>query len=146
MIKRGPIKSSADRAAAVIPVLLAGLLAFSMPIGASHASKAAGSAPPTAHWNHEPFASTSVSRLAAPDTVAAGDVFIVQLPDSLSGIPISRYTATRLPLRSWLLEKSFFWETTDEDRGRHAFDLNATPDTDTGSADAIPFTLHVLVR
>ncbi len=48
---------------------------------------------------------------AQSDTVDAGDLFVVNLPDSISGIPVYKYAARSLPLRSWLLKKSFFWRT-----------------------------------
>lgn len=91
----------------------------------------------------EPAPSASVSWAAPVDTVAAGDVFIHELPDSLDGVAISEYTASRLPLRSWLLDRSFFWSTRAEDRGDHTFELDAHLRADSIS---IPFTLRVVVR
>lgn len=94
----------------------------------------------------EPVPPASVSWYAPADTVTAGEVFIHQLPDSLDGMPISGYTASRIPLKSWLLERSLFWSTGSEDRGEHAFELSALATPGTDSTRTIPYFLQVVVR
>jgi hypothetical protein len=95
---------------------------------------------------------SSVSEGVRADTVEAGRVFIVQLPDSLSGLAIESYSSARLPLKSWLLEKSFFWATSIEDRGIRSFDFQAHPQPEEGepeatlSEDALEWTLTVVVQ
>lgn len=96
--------------------------------------------------SYKPTPSASVSWATMADSVTAGDVYIRQLPDSINGIAISTYTAARLPLRSWLLDKSFFWATKEADRGEHTFDLQAIPSSERDSVDSFPFPMHVVVR
>jgi hypothetical protein len=118
------------------------------------AANRSDSAPPSsdAQWlttaaaSYKPTPPTSVSWATMADSVTAGDVYIRQLPDSINGMAVSTYTATRLPLRSWLLDKSFFWVTKEEDRGEHTFDLRAIPISGRDSVDSFPFPLHVVVR
>jgi hypothetical protein len=76
------------------------------------------------------------------DTVEAGHLFVTNLPDSISGMPVYEYAARVLPLRSWLLKKSFFWKTNEADRGDHAltfyvFHEVRSEDTDASPADSI---------
>ena len=52
-------------------------------------------------------------------TVQHGDVFIVNLPDSVDGLPATSYALAPAPALSWLVGRSFFWETLRPDRGRH---------------------------
>ena len=54
------------------------------------------------------------------DTVEAGEVFITNFPDSINGLRSVRYAGIELPTRSWLRNKTFFWRTTESDRGDHA--------------------------
>ena len=53
------------------------------------------------------------------DTVKAGQVYITNLPDSLSGTRVDRYQGIELPAFSWLLDRSFFWRTSIQDKGNH---------------------------
>ena len=53
------------------------------------------------------------------DTVKSGQTFITNLPDSVAGQPVLRYRGIALPARSWLMRQSFFWKTSDQDRGAH---------------------------
>ena len=53
------------------------------------------------------------------DTILAGQTFITNLPDSLHGQEVKRFKGIRLPARSWLLNRAFFWRTTEKDRGTH---------------------------
>ncbi len=77
----------------------------------------------------------SVSEASVADTVLAGRAFITQLPDSIDGLALSRYSAARLPLFSWLKDTSFVWATSEKDRGRHAIESDAhTPDTTLNAA------------
>ncbi len=54
-----------------------------------------------------------------PDTILAGQTFITNLPDSLHEEAVKRFRGIRLPARSWLLNRAFFWRTTENDRGTH---------------------------
>jgi len=92
--------------------------------------------PSLSSYQHSP--SPSVSAWAQADTVEAGRVFIVQLPDSLSERAIETYSADRLPLKSWLLEKSFLWATTTDDRGVHAFTFQGHPQPPQESPEDLP--------
>jgi len=84
---------------------------------------------------YKPPPNPSVSEASVADTVLAGRAFITQLPDSIDGLAISRYSAARLPLFSWLKDTSFVWATSEKDRGRHAIELDAhTPDTTLNAA------------
>ena len=60
-----------------------------------------------------------ISGIAA-DTVRAGELFVTNLPDSINGMRSVRYTGIVLPTRSWLLNQTFFWRTSEADRGDHA--------------------------
>lgn len=71
----------------------------------------------------EPALLRSVS--ASPDTVRAGDTFILQLPDSLSGDKIMTWELEMPPLRSWVRDRSFFWKTSAEDLGVHELRFQA---------------------
>lgn len=101
-------------------------------------------------YQHAP--GPSVSDVALADTVTAGDVFVIQLPDSVSGVAIEKYSSDRLPLKSWLVERSFFWSTSLEDRGSHAFKLKAHPRIDQNANEATPedasiiWTLNIVVQ
>lgn len=75
---------------------------------------------------------------AQSDTVNAGDLFVVNLPDSISGVPVYEYAARSLPLRSWLLKKSFFWRTTDSDRGDHALTFLVFHEARSAGAESVP--------
>ena len=55
------------------------------------------------------------------DTVKSGQTFITNLPDSVSGQSVVRYRGIELPARSWLMKQSFFWKTSERDRGEHEF-------------------------
>lgn len=74
---------------------------------------------------YEPPPAPSVSDTVFADTVLAGRVFVSQLPDSIEGHAVTRYSAERLPLTSWLLDTSFMWATTTDDRGQHSFHFDA---------------------
>jgi hypothetical protein len=83
------------------------------------------------------------------DTVEAGHLFVTNLPDSISGMPVYEYAARALPLRSWLLKKSFFWKTSEADRGDHAltfyvFHEERSEDADANPADSI--IVNVVVK
>ena len=58
-------------------------------------------------------------RISEADTVRAGQTYITNLPDSVSGIPVLRYRGIALPPKSWLINQSFFWRTDVMDRGLH---------------------------
>lgn len=74
---------------------------------------------------YQPVPASSVSAVVVSDTVRAGRVFIAQLPDSIDGERVAVYSAERLPLASWLLDDSFMWATTEEDRGEHLLQFDA---------------------
>ena len=89
--------------------------------------------------------------VASSDTIRAGEVFIHNLPDSLNGQAIARYGATSLPLKSWLLGSSFFWNTSEQDIGDHAFTFygfragaGAGEATVREATDSV--TVHIVVR
>lgn len=131
-------------AAAVLPFL--SFLVAAMSVSDSAPSSADARRLTTTVASYKPTPAASVSWLPMVDSVTAGNVYIRQLPDSIDGVPVSTYTATRLPLRSWLLDKSFFWATEEVDRGEHTLDLRAIPISERDSVDSFPFPLHVVVR
>ncbi|TDI75691.1 MAG: hypothetical protein E2O84_03950 [Bacteroidetes bacterium] len=105
---------------------------------------------------HQASDSAIVSRAHLPgpvfaarsDTIDAGHLFVTNLPDSIKGFPVYEYSARSLPLRSWLLNKSFFWKTTEQDRGDHAltFFVFLEPksvDANSNPADSIIVHLHI---
>lgn len=75
---------------------------------------------------------------APSDTVDAGRLYVVNLPDSVSGIPVHEYAARLLPVRSWLLNKSFFWRTSENDRGDHAFTFLVFLEGGTQAPESLP--------
>ncbi len=54
-----------------------------------------------------------------PDTIIAGQTFIANLPDSLHKQAVKQFRGIKLPARSRLLNRAFFWRTTEKDRGTH---------------------------
>jgi len=79
------------------------------------------------------------------DTVEAGEVFITNFPDSINGLRSVRYAGIELPTRSWLRNKTFFWRTSESDRGDHAlwFYVFREDDADV-PADSVE--IHVTIR
>lgn len=73
------------------------------------------------------------SEAALTDTlqlrVTAGSPLIASLPDSTG----ATYSILRAPALSWLIQRSFLWNTSPETSGRHAIllvrDIGSTPDT-----------------
>lgn len=53
------------------------------------------------------------------DTIIAGQTFITNLPDSVHGQVVKQFRGIKLPAQSWLLNRAFFWRTTQKDRGTH---------------------------
>lgn len=74
-------------------------------------------------------------------TVSAGDPLILALPDTLDGQRVRRYAPVQIPALSWLVDRSFFWETRSQDTGRHELLFEAT-----FSEEASPDTLVLTVR
>ena len=101
---------------------------------------------------HTPYATWGAShrlRSAKADTIDAGHLFVVNLPDSIRGIPADGYFAKELPLHSWLLKKSFFWRTRDEDKGDHAltfYVFRVDPDDTTEKAPQDSVNVNVTIR
>lgn len=92
---------------------------------------------------YKPPPEPSVSDASVADTVLAGRAFITQLPDSIDGLAIFRYSADRLPLYSWLKERSFVWATSERDRGRHTIQLDAhAADTTLKAAWAVDIVIE----
>lgn len=85
---------------------------------------------------------------AMPDTlyqqVQAGEILIFALPDSLAGRPVAAYAVVRAPALSWLVDRSFFWRTLEQDDGRHALRLAATFADRT--TDTLVVSVHVTPR
>lgn len=79
------------------------------------------------------------------DTITVGDLFITNLPDSINGLPSTRYIGIELPARSWLLNRTFFWKTSEADRGDHALWFYVFRDGDS-AAPADSIAVHVIVR
>lgn len=67
--------------------------------------------------------------LAPADTlrheVAAGSTLIIALPEALAEEPVEEYRLLEAPPMSWLQDRSFMWQTREEDAGTHAFYLLA---------------------
>ena len=79
------------------------------------------------------------------DTIMAGEVFITNLPDSIDGMRSVRYAGIELPTRSWLRNQTFFWKTTESDRGDHALWFYVFREDDMViPADSV--VIHVTVR
>lgn len=74
-------------------------------------------------------------------TVSAGDPLILALPDTLDGQRVRQYAPVQIPALSWLVDRSFFWETRSQDAGRHELLFEATL-----SEEASPDTLVLTVR
>ena len=75
----------------------------------------------------------------------AGEVFITNLPDSIDGMRSVRYAGIELPTRSWLRNQTFFWKTTESDRGDHALWFYVFREDDMViPADSV--VIHVTVR
>lgn len=74
--------------------------------------------------------------------VRAGEVLIQGLPAEVSQVPVARYVLVEAPALSWLVDRSFFWRTLEEDRGRHAVRIAATFD----AAPADTLTVQVVVE
>jgi len=79
------------------------------------------------------------------DTIMAGEVFITNLPDSIDGMRSVRYAGIELPTRSWLRNQTFFWKTTESDRGDHALWFYVFREADMViPADSV--VIHVTIR
>ena len=68
----------------------------------------------------------SWSPVVLPDTISAGQTFITNLPDSVRGQVVKQFTGIKLPARSWLINRAFFWRTVKADRGTHNIWFRAT--------------------
>ena len=89
----------------------------------------------------EPALLSSVS--ASADTVHAGETFIAQLPDSLSGDAIATWELEKPPVWSLLRERSFFWKTFEKDLGIHELRFQAIT-KERGDTLAYPIQLIIL--
>lgn len=78
----------------------------------------------------------------APDSVRAGEAFITNLPEIIRSIEVSRYIGVSLPARSWLLNRTFFWKTTNGDLGSH--DLMFRAFMSNGGVDSV--SVHIVVH
>ncbi len=84
-----------------------------------------------------------VSRsVSAADTVRAGEAFITNLPDSLCEQPVTSYRGIALPARSWLMGRTFFWKTSQADRGAHSVWFRAI--FSDGKSDSLSVGVFVL--
>ena len=52
--------------------------------------------------------------------IPPGRPLITLLPDSVAGRAIQSYENVRVPALSWRIDRTFFWQTTPNDRGTHA--------------------------
>ncbi len=74
------------------------------------------------------------------DTVAAGSVLIRMLPDSLAGEAVASYRTIVVPVRGWLVDRSFFWRVPSDARGPYTFLFEAVGVT---GADAVRLQVTV---
>ena len=89
---------------------------------------------------------TSAATAAAGDTlhyqVRAGQPFLVVLPARADGRPAA-YRAVSAPAMSWLVDRSFFWQTLPTERGVMPVVFEPTPGG--GAAGGEPLVLMVEV-
>ena len=52
-------------------------------------------------------------------TVKAGEVLIFALPELWEAIPVEHYSIVHAPALSWLVDRSFFWRTLEENVGTY---------------------------
>lgn len=62
------------------------------------------------------------------DSVDAGSVFIMALPERLSGKLVKEYKPIRMPAMGWMADRSFFWRLPSDAEGNYRFEFRAVRD------------------
>ncbi|MFT4604763.1 MAG: hypothetical protein ACI9W4_001499 [Rhodothermales bacterium] len=75
------------------------------------------------------------------DSVAAGSVLIVALPERLKGELIMEYKPIRLPAMGWMADRSFFWRLPSDAQGNYRFEFRAVRD---GASEIVHLRVFVL--
>jgi len=74
-------------------------------------------------------------------TVEAGEVLIFALPVQWEANTVEKYSIIHAPALSWLVDRSFFWRTLEEDTGRHILQFNV--DYTDVPVDTLVVSVHV---
>ncbi len=96
---------------------------------------------PAGRWATPPTPAPSVADtldLAVP----AGETLVADLPDALGGRAVAEYRIVRAPALSWVVGRSFFWQTRAEDAGRHRLFYEARFQTDPPDTVAVFVTVE----
>lgn len=91
---------------------------------------------------HQPALSPSVPADTLRYSVPAGETLIVTLPDLYRGEEAS-YQILSAPALSWLVDRSFFWQTRREDCGVMLVSLKRDAGSGIGKRDADRVVLRI---
>lgn len=63
------------------------------------------------------------------DSVDAGSVLIIALPERLRGELVKEYKPIRIPAMGWMADRSFFWRLPSDAEGNYRFEFRAVRST-----------------